>query len=313
LPAGVTLLLFRGEVHRPSHFSRILGWLAAGLMWLWFLYLGSRSRLIMFSMVILACYYLPRRRSPPLLLVVVLFFVLQVSVNFQKNYREQFTHLSFNLANVQTQELWHNILPEFLGGKSELGGADISAGGEFNCALAVVRLVPETVSYNYGYGFLEVFTRLVPRAVWPEKRYPHLESVQGVLRTAELSTTTVVTAQRQELLMGPAFAFTGHWYYVGGLVGLMVGGVLTGVLFRFIRGFLDWSPQNHSVLITYPFLLSIGFSEAATTPGIWIFSLPFVLLPFIFVVYFCREQPAYASRNHTARRRETVPASPQAP
>jgi hypothetical protein len=116
-----------------------------------------------------------------------------------------------------------------------------------------------------------------------------MESVQGVLRTADLSDAVVETSQDQELLMGPAFGFVGHWYYVAGFIGLAIGGLVTGILLRAIRAYYDLGQQNHGTMVIYPILASAGFFEAAATPLYWLcFNLPFLLLLFAPVLYACR-------------------------
>jgi hypothetical protein len=141
------------------------------------------------------------------------------------------------------------------------------------------------VPYNYGYGYLELFTRWIPRAVWPDKFYPQMEAVQGVLREAELSQANV---RNTDILMGPAFTFVGHWYYVAGPVGLIFGGLLTGVLFRIIRTIYDRGNRSEGDILIYVSLIGIGFSEAASTPLAWLSTLPFVLGPLALILFLCR-------------------------
>ena len=69
------------------------------LLWLWFLYLGSRSRMIAQSLFMLTAYYLPRRRNPKWWLALLCFAGVYVAVNFQ-DYRGNFTNLSFNLDQL---------------------------------------------------------------------------------------------------------------------------------------------------------------------------------------------------------------------
>lgn len=310
LPAGVAMLLFRANLHRISTLGKILAWLAAGLMWWWFLYLGTRSHLIAFTILMLAAFYLPRHRNPNVAVALGAFLALQIIVSFQENYRGYFTSLSFNLKTIDKQEMWHTILPDFLGGDSATKHAQLSEGAEFNCAMAVVELVPDRVPYNHGYGFLEFFTRPIPRAIWPNKPYPHLESVQGVLREGNLSDSNNQIVKNQDLLMGPAFAFVGYWYYVGGFVALIIGGLITGTLLRLIRGFYELGSQNEGTMITYPFLIVIGFSEAASTPFYWVYTLPFILLPYIVAFYLCREDiilPRDRRKGRRQKRGELIP------
>ncbi len=288
LAGGIMLLLFRANSQKISDTGKLVAWVTAGLLWLWFLYLGSRSRLIALSIFLCAMYYLPSRQNPRPLTAMVLLIGLFVATTFQ-DYRESFTNLSFHFETIDKKEFLAKILPEWLGGSSSAKLSRISPGSEFNCAMSVIELVPEKVSYNYGYGFLEVFTRPIPRAIWPGKRHPHLESVQGILREADLSSSAVQTIEHEELLMGPAFCFVGHWYYVGGFFGLMLGGLFTGFLLRTIRAFFDVHADNQGVILLYPLLISIGFFEAAFTPLYWVFfSLPAIIIPLVVILFLCR-------------------------
>lgn len=301
LPAGVFLLLFRSSAHRVSRLGSVLAYIAVALMWWWFLYLGTRSRIINLTILVLAALYLPKRRNPNFALALGIFVALQVIVDFQAAYRGNFTGLSFNMGSIDKGEMWRTILPGVLGGDRQDKRAQVSQGAEFNCAMAVMELVPQKVPYNYGYGFLELLTRPIPRAIWPNKRYPHLESVQGVLFEGHLSDSINPNVRNEELLMGPSFGFVGHWYYVGGFVGLVLGALMTGTLLRMIREFYNVGERGEGTMITYPFLVSIGFLEASATPLYWVYNLPFVLLPFFVMFYFCREEGIQARLRATSR------------
>jgi hypothetical protein len=296
LPVGIGLLLFQMHFHPSSTPKKILVWILATLMWSWFFYLGSRSRMIGFTILGLGAYFLPRRKSPPLALVGTVFVLLFVLSKFQGSYRENFTNLSLNLDQIEMAEAEQKVLPIFLGGDQAVQNEEASSGIEFNCVMSVIELVPSEVPFNYGYGHLEVFTRWIPRAIWPGKRYPHMESVQGVLREADLSQATV---RDSDLLMGPAFTFVGHWYYVAGPFGLILGGLLAGVLFRLIRTLYDRDSGSEGGLLVYVSLISVGFSEAAATPLSWILTLPFVVGPLALILFLCRLKPANSHRNQS--------------
>ena len=286
LPVGVGLLVFWVEWDRTAKFLRLIAWGLGILMWWWFLYLGTRSRVIGFALLLLGAWYLPRRKNPSTLFLIPLFFALLLISNFQANYRWQFTDLSFHLEEIDWEEAKERCLPGWLLGRSRDNKVDPSRGIEFNCVTSVVKLVPEDVPYNYGLGHLEVLTRPIPRSIWPTKRWPHLESVQGVLREAELSDSM---GGASELLAGPSFTFAGHWYYAGGPVGLFLGGLLTGVIFRAIRAIRERDTKNIGDLLLYSQLLLIGFNEAAATPLYWLTILPFTVIPLLALLYFCRE------------------------
>jgi len=288
LPLGVILLLFEMHFHPSPLPKKIALWLLAAVIWWWFLYLGSRSRLIGFTIAGMGAYYLPRRKSPPLVLAGAVFLALFILSNFQEAYRDKFTNLSLNLDQIDLNEAKGNAFPSFWGGDPALQAEGLSAGVEFNCVLSVIELVPDKVPYNYGYGFLEVFTRWIPRAMWPDKFYPQMEAVQGVLREGQLSGANV---RDTEILMGPAFTFVGHWFYVGGPIGLIFGGFFTGVLFRAIRTIYDRGNRSEGDILVYVSLIGIGFGEAASTPLAWLLTLPVALGPLVLILFLCRASP----------------------
>lgn len=286
LPIGVLVLLFHAEMHNVTKVKRIIIWLVGGLMLLWLIYLGSRSRTIMFVLVLLSAFFLPKRKNPPVLFVLTTFIALAVLVNFQALYRESFTNLSMNLDTIDIEEAYLRSAPVFLGGDIKIQNKEVSGSAEFNCVMSVVELVPERVPYNYGYGHLEIFTRIIPRVFWPDKVYPAMESVQGVLREGGLSSSTI---RSTNLLMGPAFTFAGHWYYVGGAFGLVFGGLLTGLLLRLIRHIYERAFPSEGDIILYTILVTIGFGEAAGTPLLFLTSLPILLVPLVPFFYWARK------------------------
>jgi hypothetical protein len=304
LPLGMILLLFQMHFHPTPVSKKALIWLLAALLGWWFLYLGSRSKLIAFTIACLSAYYLPKQKSPPLILAGAIFLGLFILSNFQEHYRDKFTDLSLNLNQIDSHEAWGNILPADLGGDKSLQGEAVAPGIEFNCVMSVVELVPAKVPYNYGYGYLEIFTRWIPRSLWPDKSYPQMESVQGVLQEGLLSGSIV---RDTGLLMGPAFTFVGHWMYVGGPVGLIFGGLITGVLFRLIRTIHDRGPRREGDILIYASLLGLGFTEAAATPFAWLSTMPFVLGPLALILFLCRAPFEHPSPRRTLPRLTLIP------
>jgi hypothetical protein len=301
LPLGIALLLFRVNLWRTPQWMVVLVWTLQGLITLWSLYIGSRSQLIGNVLTGFGAFYLPRRRNPPVWLMAVTFLVLTITVSFMGAYRENFTNLSFNLDQMDLQEVEQRVLPEFLGGSARVKKSDVATGNDFNCVMAAVELVPAEVDFNYGECLLEFLTRPIPRALWPDKSYPHYEAFTPIYDRARLSSWVVPSARRL-ILAGPAFTFVGHWYAVGGPVVLIIAGVLTGCFFRMIRTVYNRSAASQGDKILYLFLMPIGFSEAAATPLFWVFSIGIFLVPLAALLYVCREsveplaQPQRSSR-----------------
>lgn len=285
LPLGIGLLLFRAEFHRVSRSDKVIAWSLGATQWLWFVYLGTRSRTIAFALVMLAAYLLPRRRNPPLVALPLMAAGMLVVVQFQAAYRNQFTNLSI-VGNLDMAEVQRSAPEWIVSGASR---SDVGPGLEFNCAAAVVELVPSVVDYNYGYTHLDLLTRAIPRSLWPDKIYPTYQAYTPIFRAARLSTTVIPTA-KEYLLMGPSLTFVGHWYSVGGVIAVIVASILTGMGLRAVRGIYDRDPGNESDMVLFATLLPFAFNECSGEPLFFVFSLPFSLGPLLLMMWFCRER-----------------------
>lgn len=292
LTLGIILLNFHVEMHPVSHVLRISVWLVVVMNLLFMLYLGTRSRLITSCIMMLAAYYLPRRRNPPWALLTGLGLALYIVANFQMYYRDKFTDLSLNFDQIDMQEARERIAPGFLGGDAAARETEYNPAGEFNLVVMTIDLVPRAVPFNYGYAFLEVFTRPIPRAIWPDKRYPAVEAYQGVLRS--LSNPNPATIRDTDLIGGPAFSFVGCWYYAGGLLAVIGAGILTGMFLRMLRTIYDRDPSNESNILMYSQVAMIGSSEAISPILGWVFLFPFAIIPLLLFFRLCRP-PDHAS------------------
>lgn len=295
VPVGVGLLLLHVEMHRANVLLRFFAWvLWLGLL-IWMLYLGTRSRTIFLVVIALVAWFLPKRQNPPLWLLVPTFITLFIVTSFLAQYRGYFKDFSFNFDQIDWVEAAGDVLPGFLTdvdtSRTKVGGKGL----EFSCTAAVIDLVPEQVDYNYGYSQLEFFTRAIPHAWWPEKRYPQYEAFTPIYEKGGLSGWWVPNTH-VPILAGPSFGYVGHWYAVGGPLMLIVAGLFTGGYFRAIRSIYDRPGRNEGDLILYMVLIPIGFGDATGVPMWWIFSLPLTLIPLLTLVYFVKRK----KRRHCA-------------
>ena len=286
LPIGVAVLLLHAEMHHTRRGMRVVAWSAWLGMFLWLFYLGTRSRVIVMTIGGIAAFYLPRRRNPPGWLLGVAFLILLFLTGFQAAFRGTFRDLRIDVAGISGEELRGASLPSMLGGDRTIQQERFAGGLEMNCVLAAIALVPDTVPFNFGYGYLEFFTRPIPRSLWASKWYPMRESLQGVFRLGGL---TEAQDPNTGLLSGPAFTLIGHWYYAGGLVGVIIGGFLAGGLCRGIRGIWERRPTSEGDLLLFCQLMAVGFGEVAGTPLGFVFSLPPIVVALSIAFVLCRE------------------------
>jgi hypothetical protein len=291
LPVGVILLLLRVEMNPTLLPTRLVIWGLAVLQWLWFVYLGSRGRTILFLLSLVAIFYLPRRKAPSLWLACLVAIPLFLLAAFQAQYRDRFTNLSLHLDQLTWSEVKTKILPASLGGDIGQDNGRSLGDLEYNCTTAVVDCVPTYVPYNYGGTLLELLTHGIPRALWPNKRYPLYEYQTPIMETRDLSRNWNMT-NTSAFLRGPAFTYVGYWYHAGGYVALALAGLFTGAMLRWVRTYLDRDPNNQGNLILYLMLLPIGFQDAASTPFYWLFSLPLSLIPVIIFMFWARDREA---------------------
>lgn len=287
LPIGTALLVFEATLHRRPLLHRTAAWGLALVVWVWGVYMGTRGGTIGLTLALLAAHFLPRRRNPSLALLGTIGVGLLLLVSFQARYRGYFTDFSFHLEDIDWNEAANNVLPTWLGGTKERDTVDTSPYAEFNCVMAAVELVPDKIPYNWGYSHLELFTRPIPRAVWPDKRYPHAEAYTPIYREGHLSDYVILTTH-DTLLMGPSFTMVGHWWTVGGPIAVIVCCFLSGVFFKAIRTVYDRQPGNEGDLVLYSSLIILGFTELATEPLFWLYSLPLTHGPLFLLLYMCR-------------------------
>jgi len=298
VPVGVNLLVFYGEIYRAHPVYRIIAWVLQLAVLLWMCYLGSRFRVIFTVVSSLMIWYLPRRKNPPFLLLAPIFAVLVIGTTFQEQYRGYFYDFSFHFDKMNWAEVAETVLPSFVTGTSRKKG--VSKGMEFSCTAAVVKLVPRSVEYNYGYSELEFFTKPIPRAWWPEKRYPHYEAFTPIYLQGDL-TNHWVTYVYRPFLGGPSFGYVGHWYAVGGPLMLIGAGLFTGGLLRAIRSIYDRSLGSEGDLVIYMVLSTVGFNDMTGVPLWWIFDLTLILIPLITLVNVIKRKTGRFSRINNNR------------
>jgi hypothetical protein len=258
VPLGLMILLC-STYHHPRYVSlKRLALIATVAFGIWCIYSGTRSGIINVALILLGSVYGARRRNPPVLTTLVAFVAIVILVGFIAQYRSQMYGGQFHSDESSSAMLDRSM--EFYAPSEQ---ASVHLGSQFGMSLAVVAYVPETVPYDKGYMLLDFFAMPVPRAWWPEKIYPGGESWDRLHRVAG----TASWVNSAGLLSGPAPTLIGKYFYIAGPIGVLVGGLWTGVFLQLIRSYVSRYAGITGVLLAVG-CFGLGFSEI-NNPLLW--------------------------------------------
>ncbi|PYQ65601.1 MAG: hypothetical protein DMF54_10600 [Acidobacteria bacterium] len=120
-----------------------------------------------------------------------------------------------------------------------------SAFGRVNYALVLTRLeetYPQREPYLYGQTYLPAITILIPRSIWPDKPtfdfYNRFGRATGILNPSDTGTSVL-------------YSSIGELYLNFGLIGLLVGMVLYGLLFKFLYSLVQIPEFRPSAVLLY--------------------------------------------------------------
>ena len=259
---------------------------------LWQAYTGTREGTIVMLVILFGSIYAAQRRNPPLLAVAVLLPTIFFVFGFIPTYRSGFRDLSFNLEDKPREVVDRSFGffsdPEF-GSRAPSTyqrekGPDLWS--DFGMAISVAYYVPDRVGYDYGQMLLEIVTRPIPRSFWPGKDYPESRAWDRFHRVSGISDALNPAGYRS----GPSPTMIGKYFYIGGWVGLVLGGLFSGLCFRILWEFL--SRQLHLVTGVILLVASAGLGGMEMIhPLAWSvnFWLPTVFAPFLLFVWISRD------------------------
>ena len=259
---------------------------------LWQAYTGTREGTIVMLVILIGSIYGAQRRNPPIWaiggLVAAIFFVF----GFIPTYRGQFRNLSFNIDDAPAQVVERSFQffsdPDFGDDAPSTHKKDKGPDlwSDFGMAISVAYYVPARVPYDGGQMLLEVFTRPIPRGLWPNKDYPESRAWDKFHQVSGISDALNPAGYRS----GPSPTMIGKYFYIGGWLGLIVGGIFSGLCFRVLWEFLQ--RQMHLVTGVILAVASIGLGGMEMIhPLAWSvnFWLPTVFAPFVVLVWLVRD------------------------
>ncbi|MBW1992637.1 MAG: hypothetical protein JRI59_11135, partial [Deltaproteobacteria bacterium] len=269
-PAGAFLAV---EIlaNRLQGVKKLVGAGLLGLSIAYFFFLGQRSAMLLFGLLLAGAWFYARpsrpRRILPLALVFLPFLLAAGIIGLC---RSEF-HLDSSWAQTRAllrqdkvavlQALGQNLL--------YTGSEPDNPHQEPVLYLGVLQAVPERVDYDYGKPYLNYLVHWIPRLWWPEKPNFRLEGVrrlEGVMGTD---------------LKGPVLTILGYFYANLGPAGVLLGMYLTGLGLTVIYLWFRSQPDSLGAMVLYLPLIHYGVL-AAFCQGIfalWDTFLPFFVVP----------------------------------
>ena len=192
---------------------------------------GARENLITLLLgLIVVRYYVTGLRIPRTWLVVGL-VVGAIAFPLIANFRETTGTAGLARAEAVTPDQVLHGNDESGGLLATLPGALLGRFSDSESFAAALARGPEVLDTMPAGRFVQLcLATLVPRPVWPAKPDPNTYGnefgrVSGMVSEQDLLTSINVPLSLQ-------------WWMVGGFIGVIVGGLLTGLLLRFINGLL---------------------------------------------------------------------------
>jgi hypothetical protein len=260
MPVGLLIILCTAYVDRRYVFLRRAALAATAVYGAWSVYAGTRSGLILTATILFGAVYGAGRRNPSGLVIAGALALTVVGVGFTTVSRGSFVGGSYNREFTATGALAES-LSWYKGG--EEGG--VVLGSEFGMSMAAVRYVGDEVPYDRGYMMLELFTRQIPRAIWPDKIYPEGKAWDTLHRAAG----TARSLNAAGYLSGPAPGLIGKWYYMFGVPGVILGSMWTGIFLRMLQAYVRRYKGASGAILAVGFFM-FGFSEMNNPFG-WVF------------------------------------------
>ncbi len=292
---GLMVLLCHAFSQREAYIYKFCVVALALTNLLWQAYTGTREGTIMMLVILFGSIFAALRRNPPAWTVALLLPTIFFIFGFIPTYRGDFRDMSFNLkdkpAVVVDRSFGFFSDPDF-GSQAPSAykpeqGPDLWS--DFGMAISVAYYVPQRVNYDYGYMLLEVFTHGIPRGLWANKIYPEAEEWDRFHRVSKISNAENL----QGFLGGPSPTMVGKYFYIGGWIGLVLGGIFSGFCFRLLWEFLQ--RQLHYVTGVILLVASAGLGGMEMIhPLAWsvFFWLPTVFVPFMAFVWLSRDPDA---------------------
>lgn len=246
--------------------------------------LGNRQSMMLALLPMVTFLFLICRRRPgALTTVIALYLTVAVGIGFLGDQR---------FSEGRTEDRI-NILADTLvhpnrGIDRLLKGGDTAM---FDTLAIMQGVVPGSLPYQHGALVEDIFIRMVPRVLWPDKP----------LESNDRFVVYLWPGHYELVRASSASSFLGNLYQDSGLFSVAAGMLLTGI---FLRGAWAWSRRwadNISVQLAYSALLPYAVVLARGILSGTVALTLFTVLPLFIGFWLARREPARTEEGHADR------------
>jgi len=189
--------------------------------------LWSRRTFILWAMITVFILYFLRKRKFPNLMTILLFATLVFAAVVVALAYRPYLHLGSSAEELASVDpLDHTV------------STASQEGDEFDSFLAIVDLYPDYIAYDYFSIYARIPLHPIPRFLWPDKPPLFVSSWDAFLFQSGIS-------------WGASESLLGDFYIQLGLLGVVIGMVFSGVLWRFFFAYLQKAPSSGFMQLMY--------------------------------------------------------------
>jgi len=229
--------------------------------------LWSRRTFILWAMITVFILYFLRKRKFPNVMTLLLFATLvSAAVVVALAYRP-YLHLGSSAEELASVDPLEHTLP-----------TASQEGDEFDSFLAIVDLYPAYIPYDYFTIYARIPLHPIPRLLWPDKPPLFVSSWDAFLYQSRIG-------------WGASESLLGDLYIQMGLLGVVIGMVAAGVLWRFFFAYLQKAPTSGFMQLFYA--VAIGnvptFVVQSAISAFWKW-MPLIMPSVVFAYWVLRKK-----------------------
>ncbi len=224
--------------------------------------LWSRRTFILWVLISLfVLFYLIKQRRPGLISTVLFGIAIFVAITLTVAYRPHL-HLGATDADFAAVEPRNAAVSSIS-----------QTGDEFDSFLAIVSLYPDRIDYDYFQIYARIFIHPIPRIIWPEKPPLFVSSWDEFLFQSKITK-------------GASESVLGDLYIQLGLLGVIIGMLVSGALWKFLFAYVKKVPSSGFMHLLYAVALGNipSFIVQSGISAFWKW-MPF-MIPGIVVAYW---------------------------